>query len=55
MVSCLAHYDTLLQNTADIIRNCDSYFITKCHKPIKKDDISPIPPKLIINNYELER
>ena len=53
MVSYLVYYDTLLQNTADIITKCDSYFITKSHKPIKKDDIPLCLPKLIINNYEI--
>ena len=28
--SYLVHYDTLLQNKADIIAECDSYIITKC-------------------------
>ena len=27
---CLAHQATLLQNTIDIITNCDGYFITRC-------------------------
>ena len=29
-VSYLIHYDGLLQNAADMITKCDSYFITKC-------------------------
>ena len=29
MVSYLFHYNTLLQNAADVITKCDSYFITK--------------------------
>ena len=28
------YYDTLLQNAADIIIKCDSYFITKCDKSL---------------------
>ena len=28
-VSHLIHYDSLLQNTTDIVTKCDSYFITK--------------------------
>ena len=35
-VSYLVHYDTLLQNAADIIAKCDSYFITKCDKSYDK-------------------
>ena len=29
-VSYLIRYDSLLQNGRDVIRHCDSYFITKC-------------------------
>ena len=28
----MIHYGTLLQNKADIITKCDSYFITKCDR-----------------------
>ena len=35
-VSYLIHYDSLLQNVADIIRKCVSYFITKCHRSLFK-------------------
>ena len=31
-VSCLTIYDSLLKNAIDIIRKCDSYFITKCNR-----------------------
>ena len=31
-VSYLVNYDTLLQNATNIIRKCDTYFITKCDK-----------------------
>ena len=34
MVLCLIHYDSLLQNAADIITKCDSYFITKCDRSL---------------------
>ena len=30
----MSHYETLLQNTADIITKCDSYFITKCDRSL---------------------
>ena len=33
-VSYLIHYDTLLQNAANIITKCGSYFITKCDKSL---------------------
>ena len=33
-VSYLIHYDSLLQNAADIIIKCDSYFITKCNRSL---------------------
>ena len=33
LFSCF-HYDTLLQNSRDIITKCDSYFITKCEKKV---------------------
>ena len=33
-VSCLIHYETLLQNATDIITKCDSYFITKCDRSL---------------------
>ena len=36
-VSCLIYYDSLLQNTTDIITKCDSYFITKCHRSLLKN------------------
>ena len=29
VVSCLIHYDRLLQNVTDIITKCDSFFITE--------------------------
>ena len=29
MVSCFIHYDSLLQNATDVIKKCDSYFVTK--------------------------
>ena len=28
-VSCFIHYDSLLQNATDVIKKCDSYFVTK--------------------------
>ena len=28
-VSCFIHYDCLLQNANDVIKKCDSYFVTK--------------------------
>ena len=30
----MIRYGTLLQNAADIITKCDSYFITKCDKSL---------------------
>ena len=33
-VSYLIPYETLLQNTTDIITKCDSYFITKCDRSL---------------------
>ena len=30
----MVHYNTLLQNTTDIITNCYSYFVTKCDKSL---------------------
>ena len=36
-VPYLVHYDTLLQNSADIITKCDNYFITKCGKSLLQD------------------
>ena len=33
-VSYLTHYDNLLENVTDIIKKCDSYFITKCHRSL---------------------
>ena len=33
LFSCF-HYDTLLQNSTDIITKCGSYFITKCEKKL---------------------
>ena len=33
-VSYLIYYDSLLQNTTDIITKCDSYFITKCDRSL---------------------
>ena len=35
-VSYLVHYNTLLQNAADIIAKCDSYLIAKCDKSYDK-------------------
>ena len=35
-VSYLICYDSLLQNTTDVITKCDSYFGTKCDKFITK-------------------
>ena len=32
--SYLVHYDTLLQSATDIIKKCDSYFITNCDKSL---------------------
>ena len=37
-VSYLIHYDSLLQNVADIITKCVSYFITKCDSIITNWD-----------------
>ena len=34
VVSCFVHYNSLLQNAADIITNWDTYFITKCNKSL---------------------
>ena len=34
--SYLIHYNSLFQNVADIIKKCDSYFITKCNSFITK-------------------
>ena len=36
-VSYLAHYETLLQNTTNIIAKCDCYFITKYDKSLLLD------------------
>ena len=33
-VSYLIHYERLLQNAADTITRCDSYFITKCDRSL---------------------
>ena len=33
-VSCLIHYNRLLQNATDIITKCDSYFIPKCDRSL---------------------
>ena len=33
-VSCLIHYDRLLQNATDVITKCDSYFIPKCYRSL---------------------
>ena len=33
-VSYLIHYDSLLQIATNIIRKCDSYFITKCDRSL---------------------
>ena len=30
----LFNYDSLLQNATDIIKKCDSYFITKCDRSL---------------------
>ena len=30
----MIHYESLLQNAADITTKCDSYFITKCNKDL---------------------
>ena len=30
----MIHYDTLLQNAADIITKCHSYFIKKCDRSL---------------------
>ena len=38
-VSYLVHYDTLLQNSIDIIAKCDSYFITKCDKSLLQNEL----------------
>ena len=32
--SYLTHYDILLQNAKDIIKKCDSYFITRCGRSL---------------------
>ena len=34
MISYLVHYDTLLQNEADITAKCDSNFPTKCDRSL---------------------
>ena len=34
VVSCFVHYNSLLQNAADIITNWDTYFITKRDKSL---------------------
>ena len=34
MVSHLVHCDALLQNVTDIIKHCNSNFITKCKKSL---------------------
>ena len=40
LVSYLAHYDTLLENATDVIKKCDSYFITKCDKSLLQNALS---------------
>ena len=34
IVSYFIYYDSLLQNTTDLITKCDSYFITKCARSL---------------------
>ena len=38
-VSYLTHYDNLLENVTDIIKKCDSYFITKCHRSLLENTL----------------
>ena len=41
-VSYLVHYDSLLQNTTDIITKYHSYFITKCNKSLPENAAGPL-------------
>ena len=36
-VCYLIHYDTLLQNTTDVITKRDSYFITQCDRSLSQN------------------
>ena len=58
-VSCLIHYDTLLQNATDIITKCGSYFITECNKSLlQNESVTTNCDDLIIkcdNYYKMRR
>ena len=41
----MTHYDSLLQNTTDIITKYDNYFITKCDETLLK-----IAPGFLLRN-----
>ena len=37
-VSYLIQYDSLLQNSTDIVTKCNSYFITKCYRSLLENE-----------------
>ena len=47
-LSYLIHYHTLLQNATDIIRKCDSYFITKCDRSLLQNALSYLLQKATV-------
>ena len=51
-VSYLIHYDSLLQNVADIITKCVSYFITKCHRSLLQNATVLLQTETVITNCD---
>ena len=52
-VSYLIHFDSLLQNTIDIITKCDSYFIIECDRRLLQNASGfSLQNATVITNYD---